>query len=222
MLPVLLHTETWIYPSAVFLLSAVLVAGQRLMEKGGLRRETDYVLSGREWKKEIFRWAALLFWVSLVAALSISCGCSYFIIPPLIVTFTEIVNSKAGFRNRPMQVFLFLVTGAALGTAFQIIGHTFLHLPETVVALLIICCLFAVFEWTGKYFAPAGALALIPLIVPQEGVHCLPLQAAAGAALFIAIGMLVFQQCYKWSKAQLIFCFTPTLLRRYLNRRRKE
>ena len=72
MLPVLLHTETWIYPSAVFLLSAVLVAGQRLMEKGGLRRETDYVLPGREWKKEIFRWAALLFWVSLVAALSIS------------------------------------------------------------------------------------------------------------------------------------------------------
>ena len=191
MLPVLLHTETWIYPSAVFLLSAVLVAGQRLMEKGGLRRETDYVLPGREWKKEIFRWAALLFWVSLVAALSISCGCSYFIIPPLIVTFTEIVNSKAG-------------------------------LPETVVALLVICCLFAVFEWTGKYFAPAGALALIPLIVPQEGVHWLPLQAAAGAALFIAIGMLVFQQCYKWSKAQLIFCFTPTLLRRYLNRRRKE
>lgn len=51
MLPVLLHTETWIYPSAVFLLSAVLVAGQRLMEKGGLRRETDYVLPGREWKR---------------------------------------------------------------------------------------------------------------------------------------------------------------------------
>ncbi len=176
----------------------------------------------REWIMENFMWSAQLFWVSLVAALSISCGCSYFIIPPLIVTFTEIVNSKAGFRNRPMQVFLFLVTGAALGTAFQIIGHTFLHLPETVVALLIICCLFAVFEWTGKYFAPAGALALIPLIVPQEGVHWLPLQAAAGAALFIAIGMLVFQQCYKWSKAQLIFCFTPTLLRRYLNRRRKE
>jgi len=119
MLPVLLHTETWIYPSAVFLLSAVLVAGQRLMEKGGLRRETDYVLPGREWKKEIFRWAALLFWVSLVAALSISCGCSYFIIPPLIVTFTEIVNSKAGFRNRPMQVFLFFGYRSCLGDRFS-------------------------------------------------------------------------------------------------------
>ena len=101
MLPVLLHTETWIYPSAVFLLSAVLVAGQRLMEKGGLRRETDYVLPGREWKKEIFRWAALLFWVSLVAALSISCECSYFIIPPLIVTFTEIVNQFESRIQKP-------------------------------------------------------------------------------------------------------------------------
>lgn len=140
----------------------------------------------------------------------------------MIVTFTEIVNSKAGFRNRTMQVFLFLVTGAALGTAFQIIGHTFLHLPETVIALLIICCLFAVFEWTGKYFAPAGALALIPLIVPQEGVHWLPLQAAAGAACSSLSVCLCSSNAHKWSKAQLIFCFTPTLLRRYLNRRRKE
>lgn len=123
MLPVLLHTETWIYPSAVFLLSAVLVAGQRLMEKGGLRRETDYVLPGREWKKEIFRWAALLFWVSLVAALSISCECSYFIIPPLIVTFTEIVNSKAGF-------FCFWLPGLPWGPLFRSSGIPFCICPK--------------------------------------------------------------------------------------------
>ena len=222
MLPVLLHTETWIYPTAVFFLTVILVSGQRLMEKAGLRKETNYAVPEREWKKESCRWGALLFFVSLVAAFSLFCGYAYFIIPPLIVTFTEIVNSKAGFRNRPMQVFLFLVTGASLGTAFQIVGHSYLHLPETIVALSVICCLFAIFEWTGKYFAPAGALALIPLIIPQEGIRWLPLQAAIGAALFITIGMLVFQQCYKWSEAQLVFCFTPTLLRRYLNRRRKE
>lgn len=173
-------------------------------------------------KKRVVVGELCSFFVSLVAAFSLFCGYAYFIIPPLIVTFTEIVNSKAGFRNRPMQVFLFLVTGASLGTAFQIVGHSYLHLPETIVALSVICCLFAIFEWTGKYFAPAGALALIPLIIPQEGIRWLPLQVAIGAALFITIGMLVFQQCYKWSKAQLVFCFTPTLLRRYLNRRRKE
>lgn len=49
---------------------------------------------------------------------------------------------------------------------------------------------------------------LIPLIIPQEGIRWLPLQAAIGAALFITIGMLVFQQCYKWSKAQLVLLYT--------------
>lgn len=201
MLPVLLYTETWIYPSAVFLLSAVLVAGQRLMEKGGLRRETDYILPGREWKKEIFRWAALLFWVSLVAALSISCGCSYFIIPPV----DRDIHGDCQFESRIQKpphagVSVFGYRGClgdrfsdhrAYLFAFARDGGRLAH------HLLLVCCL----RVDRKVLCSRRSIALIPLIVPQEGVHWLPLQAAAGAALFIAIGMLVFQQCYKWSKA---------------------
>lgn len=53
MLPVLLHTETWIYPTAVFFLTVILVSGQRLMEKAGLRKETNYAVPEREWKKRV-------------------------------------------------------------------------------------------------------------------------------------------------------------------------
>lgn len=222
MLPVLLHTEVWIYPIAVCLLSVVLVGGQMLMERLELRSVVPYPLpSKRNWKQETTRWVYLLFFVCLIAGLSLLCGCPYFIIPPLVVTFAEIVNSKAGFRNRPVQVFLFLVAASTLGSVSQMIGHDYLHLPESVVALFVIVCLFAIFEWTGKFFAPAGALALIPMIVPREGLGWLPLQAAVGAALFISIGMIVFQQCYKWSRAQLVFCLTPTLVRRYFGRKKK-
>lgn len=126
------------------------------------------------------------------------------------------VHSKAGFRNRPTQVFLFLVTAATLGTTFQLIGYYYFHLSETVVACCITVFLFLIFEWTGKYFAPAGALAFIPLLLPREGLIWLPLQAAAGAVLFILIAMVVFQRCYRWSRAQLIYCLTPTLLRKYI------
>ncbi len=118
---------------------------------------------------------------------------------------------KAGFRNRPTQVFLFLTTAATLGTVFQIIGYRHLHLPATVIALCIAASLFFIFEWTGKYFAPAGALAFIPMLLPEEGLAWLPLQASIGAALFITIAMVVFQKCYQWSRAQIIFCATPTL-----------
>ncbi|MBS1440367.1 MAG: HPP family protein, partial [Alistipes sp.] len=42
MLPVLLHTESWVYPAAVTAMSLIVVAGQRAMERGGLRPETHY------------------------------------------------------------------------------------------------------------------------------------------------------------------------------------
>ena len=172
-LPVLLHTESIVYPIAVFSMSVSVVLVQ-------------------------------------------------IILPPLMVTFVEMVNSKAGFRNRPTQVFLFLTTVATLGTVLQIVGHHHLHLPESIVALTIAAILFLIFEWTGKYFAPSGALAFIPMLLPQEGLAGLPLEASIGAALFITIAMVVFQKCYKWNRAQLIFCATPTLLREYMNRKKRE
>ena len=172
-LPVLLHTESIVYPIAVFSMSVSVVLVQ-------------------------------------------------IILPPLMVTFVEMVNSKAGFRNRPTQVFLFLTTAATLGTVLQIVGHYHLHLPESIVALTIAAILFLIFEWTGKFFAPAGALAFIPMLLPKENLAWLPLEASIGAALFITIAMVVFQKCYKWNRAQLIFCATPTLLREYMNRKKRK
>nr|WP_285947779.1 HPP family protein [Bacteroides intestinalis] len=172
-LPVLLHTESIVYPIAVFSMSVSVVLVQ-------------------------------------------------IILPPLMVTFVEMVNSKAGFKNRPTQVFLFLTTVATLGTVLQIVGHHHLHLPESIVTLTIAAILFLIFEWTGKYFAPSGALAFIPMLLPQEGLAWVPLEASIGVALFITIAMVVFQKCYKWNRAQLIFCATPTLLREYMNRKKRE
>ena len=172
-LPVLLHTESIVYPIAVFSMSVSVVLVQ-------------------------------------------------IILPPLMVTFVEMVNSKAGFRNRPTQVFLFLTTVATLGTVLQIVGHHHLHLPESIVALTIAAILFLIFEWTRKFFAPAGALAFIPMLLPKENLGWLPLEASIGAALFITIAMVVFQKCYKWNRAQLIFCATPTLLREYMNRKKRK
>ena len=221
MLPVLLHTETWIYPLSVFLLLLVLVVGQKGMEHSNLRHEIDYVPAVRDWKKDSLRWLALLVSVFLISVVAFYMNYHYLVIPPLVVTFAEIVNSKAGFRNRPVQLLLFMVAASLLGTGFQMLVHYYMHLPEVVVALCVAVSLFLIFEWTGKYFAPAGALAFIPMVVPRENLAWLPLQASIGAFLFISIAMLVFLRCYKWSRAQLIYCVTPTLLREYWDKKRK-
>lgn len=221
-LPVLLKTESWVYPLSVFVMTLIIIAVQRWMEYFGLRKSIVYEPVERNWTADCFRWLSLMISVFAVACLAVYTSNFYFIIPPLIVMYVEFVNSKAGFRNRPVLTILLLVSGSLIGTVFQLIGYHYLRLPETVVALFIFIVLFTLFEWLGKFFAPVGAMALIPMLLPKEALPWLPFQVLIGATIFIAMGMVFYQQCYKWSRAQLVYCLIPHYLLSRLNRNKKE
>lgn len=221
-LPVLLKTESWVYPLSVFVMTLIIIAVQRWMEYLGLRKSIVYEPVERNWTTDSFRWLSLMISVFAVACLAVYTSNFYFIIPPLIVMYVEFVNSKAGFRNRPVLTVLLLVSGSLIGTIFQLIGYHYLKLPETVVALFIFIVLFTLFEWLGKFFAPVGAMALIPMLLSKEVLPWLPFQVLIGATIFIAMGMVFYQQCYKWSRAQLVYCLIPHYLLSRLNRNRKE
>lgn len=217
MLPVLLGTESWVYPLAVLLLTLLLVGGQQLLERCGLRRAATPLPARPFRKKELSRWVGLLVSILAVAGLALETGAPYLLLPPLIVTHAELVHSKAGFRNRPLQILALLILAASTGTFFQLVLHSRLGWPESTVALCDCLVLYLLFRLSGKFFAPAGAMALIPMIAPQEGLLWLPLQAAGGAMLFIASSLLFFHRCYRWPRAQLVYCLTPTFLRNRLH-----
>lgn len=221
-LPVLLKTESWVYPLSVFIMTLIIIMTQRLMEHFGMRKIITYEAAERHWRADGFRWLSLMVSVFAVACLAVYTSNFYFIIPPLMVAYVEFVNSKAGFRNRPVLTILLLFIGSLVGTVFQLVGYYYLGLSETVVALFIFIVLFTLFEWLGKFFAPVGAMALIPMLLPPETLPWLPLQALVGAVLFIAIGMVFFQQCYKWSRAQLVYCLIPHYLLNRLNRSKRK
>ena len=121
MLPVLLETESWVYPVAVFIMSVIVVGGQWGMERMGLREKITYTSVSVNWREALVRWAFLLMTV--------------------------------------------------------------------------------------------GAVALIPMIVPEEGLFWLPLQVLVGATLFIGLAMICFQRCLRWPRAQLIVCLVPPFIR---------
>lgn len=209
MLPVLLRTESWVYPLAVAVMTAVVATGQWGMEKSDLRSRGAETWKGGLKRKELRRWLLLLVSLLLLAAAPVYTSYVYCILPPLVVTYVEFASSRAGFRNRPVQTFLLLTAAAVIGAFFQAWGHGQMGWPEPVVATADFICLFALFEWTGKCFAPAGAVALIPMLIPADDLLWFPVQIAIGAALFIATALLIFLQCYKWPRAQLMVCFLP-------------
>lgn len=215
---VVLQTESWVYPVAVSVMSLILVIGQGVMEKYGLRKKIIHVPVGRIERERAVRWGMLLLSWMIIAFFPIYTSNLYCILPPLVVTYVEFANSKSGFRNRPLQIYLLLVTAAVLGTVCQFVGYVLWELPESMIACVLFLCLFTLFELSGKFFAPAGAVALIPMIIPAKDLLWFPFQIAVGTAVFIGVAMLFFLKCYKWPKSHLIVCMLPT----YLHRVRKK
>lgn len=194
MLPVLLDAENWSYPLSVFVLTLVLSAGQLLMERIGLRRKIPYEAVPRRTGEALKRWGLLLLVVLVVAALPLRMGYTYCILPPLVVTFVEFANSPSGFRKVPFTIFLLLAGAALLGFGLHALLHVVLGLPAWVTCPVLLPALFALFEWRGRLFAPASAVALIPLLIPTSELPRFPLQALVGAAVFVGAAHLLFSR----------------------------
>jgi hypothetical protein len=218
MLPVLLGTHSLAYPLSVFIMSLLVVSGQWLLEKKALRKTITFDTKKPHYKHSPKHWIKLLFWLLLIAAIPVSVGKVYFIVPPLVVMFIEFSSSSAGFRNRPIQVYLVMIISAILGALFQHYLHTILGFPQAYTVLLLFLCLFLFYEIVGKPFAPACAIALVPMIIPQENVLSYPFQVAVGSAIFLFVAMFFFLKCYRWKRAHLIVCFIPQFIRSRMER----
>lgn len=221
MLPVFLGTDSLVYPASVFIMSFLVVSGQWLLEKKGLRH---IVVDNKKkhYKHSPKHWGRLLFWVILIAAIPAYVGKLYFIVPPLVVMFIEFSSSSSGFRNRPLQVYMIIVVAAILGTFTQYYLHTIVGLPKVYTVLLLFLCLFILFEIVRKPFAPACAIALVPMIIPQENILLYPFQVAVGAAIFLFVSMFFFLKCYRWKREHLLVCFVPVFIRSRIARPKRN
>jgi hypothetical protein len=218
LLPLLLGTHSFIYPLSVFIMSVLVVLGQLLLVK----KKPDQVVIYRKKKghheHRPKHWIKLLFYLLLIAALPLYMGKTYFVLPPLVTMFIEFSTSKAGFRNRPLQVYLLIIISAILGAMFQYYLHITLGVSLLNTVLLLFVCLFFLFEIVGKIFVPACAIALVPMIIPPNMVLSYPFQVAIGAGVFLFASMFFFQKCYLWKRPHLLVCFVPEFVRSRIQR----
>lgn len=194
LLPVVLGAESPVYPAAVFVLTLTLSGGQLWMERRGWRTPLPAVSHAPQRGRESLLWLRMFVVLMLLAALPLWAGFTYLILPPLIVTFVEFSRPGAGLHKAAGTIYLLLAAAAVLGAGCRYALCIRLGLPDAAAAFAACACLFALFEWRGRIFAPAGAVALIPLLIPAEDLPVYPLQVAVGAAVFIAAGMLLARE----------------------------
>ena len=188
MLPVLINTTSWVYLVSVMVISLMLAVGRVWLPQTD---RTDYHPYSR------FHWlklaAALCLFLAVEAVLTLNFKLStlnYAMVPPLVVTMIEFANRKSGFRDRPFTIWGLIVAAAVVGTAAEWGLHRTLGLPMAVGVLLSAVVMLLLFR-RFKPFAPALAIAMVPMILPDTALLWFPLLAAVGGAYFIGAGMAI-------------------------------
>lgn len=191
-LPVLLGTRSAVYPAAALLLTLLILGCHLLLEKLGLKETADFVPlrpARRDWRDAALR----LLLVAAAAWAALRLDLRYVVAPPLLVAFTEFSGRGSGARKMPGKVVAAMALCGCAGALCRWALHLQLHLPLTVAAVAAAGLMIALLTKLGTFVPPAGALCILPMLLPAERVSGYPLQILAGAALFMALSLLVFR-----------------------------
>lgn len=185
-LPVVLRTDSLVYPIAAFVLTLCVILLRTLLEKLGLRSRESFVPLPRPSAGAIVMAIVRTAMIFVLAFFCVRIGILYVIAPPLLVFFTEVTSAKdSRALHAPVSTVLFLTLCALSGASARQLLAVHFHLPLALAALagsllsLIIVYIF------GMYVPPAGALCMLAFLIPAESLLTYPLQVLTGAALFM-------------------------------------
>ncbi|MBN1058432.1 hypothetical protein [Clostridium botulinum] len=198
-LPILLNTETWIYPISVCIMSVIIVLVQYGMEKYGLREcenkqveETE--ISKNQRKLETIRLSKIFLVTTILAALAFTSKNMFIIAPPLIVGFIELSNVQSKARNNNKKIFMLFVFASIIGMVSRVFISEYLSLPLWVAGFIATIGIFICFEKLKVTFAPVAAIALLPMLLDIEKVKYFPIQVTLGSIVLIFLAMTIFKE----------------------------
>ena len=201
-LPIVLRTETWVYPISVFILTILIVSIKYFIEDYGVsevREEFKEEIAKLERntslrKKEFIRLFKIFITVGILTYFSVKFNITLLIAPPLIVAFIELTNEHCKFRQRSKSLLLLFIVVAILGFIFRSGFNEYLGLPLWLCTIFLLISLFICLEIFNMYFPPVAAIAVLPMLLTSKQVMFYPFQIAIGCFIFITIAMIFFRE----------------------------
>lgn len=184
-LPVLMGTETIIYPVSAVMMTILTVLVQYILERRGLYEHEEFSPVPRPDSFGIISAAVRTVIAAVLAFPLIRLGLNFCIAPPLLVAFTEFSNPASGARKKPVKTVLIITACALSGALFRWSLCVLLGLPMTLAAVMSAAAALTIMKLAGQYIPPAGALGILPMIIPQEALLIYPLEIFAGASVFM-------------------------------------
>ena len=190
-LPILIREQSWIYPAAVAVMTVLLTVIQTVLEHIGLREKAPEANWNWRGHEEALRWSVLIPVTTAAAALAVALGFPCVVAPPLIVLLSELSFPESPLAGKSRLVALVTILCACIGEAARWSVVMMFGLPVTLAAFLAACGVMLVFTLARLPFPPAGALAILPMLLSESLIPSYAIQVAAGTMFFLLTAGLV-------------------------------
>lgn len=190
-LPLLMHTESIIYPISVFVLAVTIAAAQWILEKSGFRRVRRHVPVKMNWSDQFLHWTWLAACFMLYSSYPVLSGNYLFIAPPLIVMFAEMMPPSNKLRGKELKILAVTVMCAIIGLECRLILTEYLGLSMIISSAVTIILTLLLLNVSKVYFPPSAALSFLPFIVNRSALPYYTIYIAITASAICGASMIM-------------------------------
>lgn len=186
-LPIMLGTKSIIYPISAILLTLIILLFDLTLEKCGVKDKYKFEPKNIEFDGILSKF--VLGATCIYAALKFDAQIC--VAPPLLVAFTELMNVGNKAIKKPFSTVLLITACAVAGAVSRYLISIKLTLPlllSAIIATVLMIILINVFK---MYLPPAGALTILPMLIPENSLLLYPVYVFVGICVFVTISEIV-------------------------------
>ena len=190
-LPVMLGTQSVIYPLSAMAFTGLLLLLRLWLERGRLKETEPFTPLPLPGKTD---------WLRLAARCGVGVGCivlavwlntPFVVAPPILVAFTEFSRPGNQARKTPLKAAGLIVCCALAGAVCRYVFTMELGLWLTLSAGVAVVLMLLLLKIFRLYLPPAGALTVLAMLIPEQAVMWYPLEVLVGICLFLGWAMVM-------------------------------
>lgn len=186
-LPVLIQTKTPVYLAAAVLLTVLITGLRRVLELGKIKPDetTDFVPYPAPDADKVNQMIFRSIYAAILISLALDMNARFIAAPPMLVAFTELTNSVHPANKRKPVVVALVSLCALAGALSRLAVAVTLQLPLTVAAAVACVAFMLLMDAFQMHFPPAGAMAILAMLIPQEALTLYPVYTLIGITLLV-------------------------------------
>ncbi len=192
-LPVLLGTTSWVYPIAAVVLTAGIAGLQFLFEKVGIREKLPFSPLPLPGRQDILDTLLRILCAGAVIFAAVLTGWRMCAAPPLLVAFTEFSRCGSRARSTPLRTIFLVSLCGCCGALCRWLVSAVAGLPLALAAAAAMSATLLLMWKMKQYLPPAGAMAILPMLLPVEQVKLFGIQVFIGVSIFMGLALLLFR-----------------------------